>query len=143
MQIAFFPEWLFARVPVSREQAKWLNMLCSGVFVIVIAALALDRVESLPHFCLLQRALGIPCPGCGILHSLNASFHGDFHRAWIANPAGLVLAIALLFQVGGSALLLAGLSAQRRVERFDGYLLKVFACVTLAVWIYRVSVAIL
>ena len=97
MQIALFPEWLFTWIAISRERARWLNLLCSGVLIIVITALALDRVESLPHFCLFQLALGIPCPGCGILHSLNASFHGELHRAWGANPAGLVLASALLF----------------------------------------------
>lgn len=142
MQIALFPEWLFTWAFVPQEQASRLNLLFSGIVVIVVAALALDRLESLPHFCLFQRVLGIPCPGCGILHSLNASFHGDLRRAWTANPAGLVLAVTLLFQVCSSGLMLAGLSAKRSFEMAEGVLVRAFICIALAVWIYRVSITI-
>ena len=142
MEIALFPEWLFIWGFVSREQARRLNLLCSGMVVIIVVALALNRLESLPHFCLFQRVLGIPCPGCGILHSLNASFHGDFRRAWTANPAGLMLAVTLLFQICGSGLILAGLSVKRSFEMIDGALVRVFMCIALAVWIYRVSITI-
>src|SRR5689334_11181909 len=126
MNIALFPEWLFTWTAISRDQARWLNLFCSGVLVIVVTALALDRVEGIPHFCLFQKVLGIPCPGCGILHSLNAAFHGSFHRAWTANPAGLALAVALLFQVCNSALMLAGLPSKRSLQRLESGLLKGF-----------------
>src|SRR5262244_3123304 len=131
MQIALFPEWMLAWVFASPERRRWLNLLFSGIVVILITALALDRVESLPHFCLFQRVLGIPCPGCGILHSLNASFHGDFRRAWAANPAGLVLAPMLLFQVSNSGLMLAGFSAKRSFEMTDDVLARAFMCIAL------------
>src|SRR5690349_24373678 len=142
MQIALFPEWMLAWVFVSRERVRWLNLLVSGVVVILITALALDRIESLPHFCLFQKVLGIPCPGCGILHSLNAGFHGEFHRAWLANPAGLVLAFALLFQVCGSGLMLVGLATKRWVIWLESGVVKSLVSVALAVWIYRVSITI-
>lgn len=142
MEIALFPEWLFRWTTISRERARWVNLLFSGVSIILVTAFALDRMESVPHFCLFQKVLGIPCPGCGILHSLNASFRGDFHAAWMANPAGLVLAGALLFQVCSSVLLLAGIAAERRVEWLESGVVKSFICVAMAVWIYRVSITI-
>lgn len=142
MQIALFPEWMLAWAFVSRERARLFNLLFSSVLVIVVTALALDRVESVPHFCLFQKLLGIPCPGCGILHSLNASFHGDFHRAWLANPAGLVMAVAILFQVCSSTLMLAGVAAQRHVDWVESGVVKTFISVALAVWIYRISITI-
>jgi hypothetical protein len=142
MQIALLPEWLFRWTTISRERARSLNLLCSSVLIILSTAFALGRIEGLPHFCLFQKLLGIPCPGCGILHSLNASFRGDFHAAWRANPAGLVLAVALLFQACSSVLLLAGIAAERGVEWLEGGAVKSFICVAMAVWIYKVSIAI-
>jgi hypothetical protein len=142
MEIALFPEWLFAWTTISRERARWLNLLCSSALTIVVMALALDLVEGLPHFCLFQKVLGIPCPGCGILHSLNAGFHGDVRGTWTANPAGLVLAVGLLFQVCSSGLVLAGIAAPRRVEWLQGGVVKSFMFVAMAVWIYRVSITI-
>jgi hypothetical protein len=142
MEIALFPERLFTWTAISRERARWLNLLCSGVLVIVITTLALDRVEGVPHFCLFQKVLGIPCPGCGILHSLNAGFHGDVRGTWTANPAGLLLAVGLLFQVFSSALVLAGIASQRRVEWLQGWVVKSFISAAMAVWIYRVSITI-
>ena len=142
MQIALFPEWMLAWAFVSRERARSVNLLFSSVLVIVVTAFALDRVESVPHFCLFQKVLGIPCPGCGILHSLNASFRGDFHRAWLENPAGLVMAAAILFQVCGSTLMLAGVAAQRHVESLESGVVKTFISIALAVWVYRVSITI-
>jgi hypothetical protein len=140
MQIALFPEWLLSSVPLSREQARWLNLLFSGALVIILVALSLDRVESLPHFCLIQRTLGIPCPGCGILHSLNGTFRCDFRQAWSANPAGLVLALGLMFQVCGSAVVLAGFPLSQQLEKFDLFLARAFGVGAVAVWIYRVSI---
>jgi hypothetical protein len=139
MQIALLPEWLLDGMPITREQSRCLNLLCSGVLVIGVVALMLDRLESVPHFCLFQRVLGIPCPGCGILHSLNASFHFNFRTAWHANPSGLALALALVFQVCGSALMLQGLPLSLKLEKLDSLCARVFGILAVAVWVYRVS----
>ena len=140
MHIALFPEWLLDRVPIKREQSRCLNLLCSGVLVIAVVALMLDRLESVPHFCLFQRVLGIPCPGCGILHSLNASFHSNFRSAWKANPSGLVLALALVFQVCRSVLMLRRLPLALKLEKLDIWFAKAFGVLAVVVWVYRVSI---
>ena len=140
MQIALFPEWLFVRAAITRQHARSLNLLCSGILVITVVALMLDRLESVPHFCLFQRVLGIPCPGCGILHSLNASFHWKFRTAWHTNPSGLVLALALVFQICSSALMLQGLPLSVNLERLDTWFARVFVGLAVAVWVYRVSI---
>jgi Protein of unknown function (DUF2752) len=142
MQIALFPEWLLDLVPLASEQSRWLNLLLSGLFVMVVVTLAFDRVESLPHFCLFQRALGIPCPGCGILHSLNASLRCNFRQAWSANPAGLVLALGLMLQVFGSALALGGSPISKLLANLENCFTKAFAVVAAMVWAYRISITL-
>jgi len=41
--------------------------------------------------CLLKKATGIPCPSCGATRSMIALIHGDFLKAILWNPMGLLL----------------------------------------------------
>jgi hypothetical protein len=54
---------------------------------------------------LLQRVLGIPCPGCGISRSLLAAAHFHFSSAWNFNPAGIPIWFFLLFEIGARTLI--------------------------------------
>jgi Protein of unknown function (DUF2752) len=71
-----------------------------GVFVSTILAIAaVPLLAFIPHFCLMQRVLHMPCPGCGITHSLLALSVADFGGSFRANPAGMPLAAGLCFQL--------------------------------------------
>jgi hypothetical protein len=41
--------------------------------------------------CLLYKATGLHCPGCGMTRAAYATLHGDFPRAFRMNPVGMVL----------------------------------------------------
>jgi hypothetical protein len=47
----------------------------------------------------MKKLLGIPCPGCGISHSMMAAFRLDLGKAWFANPAGIGVALLFSFQI--------------------------------------------
>ncbi|MBI2343916.1 MAG: DUF2752 domain-containing protein [Deltaproteobacteria bacterium] len=45
--------------------------------------------------CLFHRALGIPCPSCGLTTSLATLLQGDWQNAWAIHPFGPLLALCL------------------------------------------------
>jgi hypothetical protein len=40
--------------------------------------------------CLWQVLLGVPCPGCGMIHALLAIARGSLREAWALNPTSFV-----------------------------------------------------
>jgi hypothetical protein len=48
------------------------------------------------NVCLFKRITTLPCPSCGATHSIMYLIHGDFNRAFMENPLGIILAICLL-----------------------------------------------
>jgi hypothetical protein len=58
-----------------------------------------------PTMCPFRLALGVPCPFCGLSHSLLAVGQGDLAHAFSLNPLGLVaplVAVAVLLAVAHS-----------------------------------------
>ena len=141
MVVSFLPPMLLARMGL-REATGWhANVVLSHL--IAFAGLCLtplaDWIDAIPHGCLSQSTLGLPCPGCGITRSATALKAGEFGRAFAANPAGPCLAAGFAVQFGLHSFALArGRSDSRatanRVSRYVGR--SVVACLLL-VWFFR------
>jgi hypothetical protein len=106
MEPALLPIWLTKRWQVPFAISRNINILasCSLIILILMSGLG-SRFAAIPHFCLLQRVLGIPCPGCGITRSLLATAHLHFSAAWNFNPAGIAIWLFLLFEIAARTLI--------------------------------------
>ena len=51
---------------------------------------------AVPTVCLFKEVTGLACPSCGTTRSLLLLFHGNISAAFMANPFGLLLALALV-----------------------------------------------
>ncbi len=68
-----------------------------AVIILVICFFMFFPVEkSNINFCLFNRLLHIPCPLCGMLHSLHYSASGDFSLAFSFNLSGPILFLIML-----------------------------------------------
>lgn len=142
MEIAFLPPWLLTRI-CPRVNARDLNLLLSGCLLVAVVFVGCNGVERIPHICLSQAILGIPCPGCGIIHSVNASLHLRFAQAWTANPAGILVALALLVQILSNICALNLASRASSVKRAHSSLVHAVTVSLLVVWVVRVIPRIL
>lgn len=79
--------------------------------IVVAAALPADHIENGPVLCLFRRLTGLPCPGCGLTRSWVYLMHGDLTHAFLSNPFGPLLVLAVL------ALAVAVVRARIRHER--------------------------
>lgn len=66
--------------------------------------------------CPLRVATGLPCLGCGCTHAFQYAVRGALAAALLANPLGLVLAVACLAHVLWTALRLGGLPYAPEIE---------------------------
>lgn len=95
LEIDFCPRWVLHRLGVPCEAQHHTGLLLSNM-IALIAPLLLIR---LPHICLMQWFLHIPCPGCGVLHAMTSLLRLNFVQAWHFNPAGIPLTCMLCFQI--------------------------------------------
>ena len=133
MEINVCPEWLLAKLKVPAGARIHVALLLSSLLALTISPV-LTRI---PHFCLMQRVLGIPCPGCGILHSLIAVLQLHFAAAWQSNPAGIALALFLVLQICGRTLALAFKMNLQLLARFSQAGQGVVIALLFSVWFAR------
>jgi len=86
----------------------------------------------------MKKLLGIPCPGCGISHSVMAAYQFDLTKAWLANPAGIGVALLFFFQIGARPVAIALPRASAAVSSISQYGSNFSVIVLFLVWTYRV-----
>jgi hypothetical protein len=122
--------------PDAAHHAKVLVGSCAVAAVFLHASL-LRAVTSLPHFCLFERLLGIPCPGCGMTGSLASLANGDLASSLALHPVGVGLVLAVAVQsLARAARLLRWAPAgapERLIRTLNGGILVAL----LAVWAQR------
>ena len=133
MEINVCPPWMLAKLGVPPGKRLHVGILLSSLLALTISPI----LVRLPHFCLAQKMLGIPCPGCGVMHSLIAISHLQFHQAWMFNPAGIVLASYLVFQMFGRSLVLASVLNAGGVSAMSRHGQTGVIAALLAVWLVR------
>jgi Protein of unknown function (DUF2752) len=133
MEITFIPRWILAWLFVDEDRRFHLN--CAVSALLIVAGIPLLKV--IPHICLAQTLLGIPCPGCGITHALAALGHFDLRAAWIANPAAMVVGLLFAFQIFArpAALFIPRISGN--VSRAGRCLSAAAIFALMAVWVLR------
>jgi hypothetical protein len=134
MEIDICPRWILTWLRVPEPSQHHVALLVSTVF----ALLSIPIMARIPHFCLMRKAFGIACPGCGISHSLSAILRLNPAAAWEANPAGLGVASVFCFQLVARPVALAAPGAGDFVSRISRHISTVTLGCLLLVWISRV-----
>ena len=134
MEIDFCPRWILAKLHVPERSQHHLAILISTLVVLLLVPI----IPHVPHFCLMKKILGIPCPGCGISHSLMAAFRFDLAKAWFANPAGIGVALLFSFQIVARPIAIALPRAAGVVSSISRYGSNFSVILLFLVWSYRV-----
>lgn len=134
MEIDFCPRWVLAKLRIPERSQHHFAILLSTL----IALLLVPIIPHVPHFCLMKKALGIPCPGCGISHSVISAFQFDLARAWFANPAGIAIALLFSFQVIARPIAIALPQAAKAVSSISRYGSNFSVILLFVAWAYRV-----
>ena len=133
MEINICPQWVLARFGLRASDQRHVGIFLSTLCALLAAPLLIH----LPHFCIMQKVFHLPCPGCGILHSLSALLSLDFGRAVHFNPAGIVLAAVFCFQIAARPIAVVWKRTSVTIEKLS----RAGSCLAVAslfaVWIGR------
>jgi len=91
--------------------------------------------------CWFKEHYGFPCPTCGMTRSVILTMHGDFHNAFLLNPAGPFLIAGLIIVVLIALRLpLTGLKEIKSRQLALGLSLYgwIFMCIMLGQWTLKI-----
>ncbi len=134
MEINYFPRWILTKLHVPERSQHHFAVLISTLLILLFVPM----IPHVPHFCLMKKFLGIPCPGCGISHSLMGAFRFDLAKAWGANPAGIAIALLFCYQMVARPVAIALPRSAELVSSISRYGSNFSVIVLFLVWIYRV-----
>ena len=134
MEIDFCPRWILTKLRIPERSQHHFAILISTLIILLLVPL----VPHVPHFCLVKKFLGIPCPGCGISHSVMATLRLDMAKAWFANPAGISVALLFAFQIVARPVAIVQPRAAGLVSSISQYGSNFSVVLLFAVWAYRV-----
>jgi hypothetical protein len=134
MEINFCPRWILTKLHVPERSRHHFAILISTLLIMLFVPM----IPHVPHFCLMKKFLGIPCPGCGISHSLTAAFRFDLAKAWFFNPAGIAVALLFCYQIVARPVAIALPPASAAVSSISRYGSNISVVLLFVVWAYRV-----
>jgi hypothetical protein len=133
MEIDICPRLFLAMLGIP-ERTRDHAALFLSTFVILAL---LPLIAYIPHFCLMQKVLGMPCLGCGVSRSLLALLRLRPAIAWAANPAGFAVAALLLFQVVARPIAIAAPEMSEFISKMSRRLGNMALTCLLVVWASR------
>jgi hypothetical protein len=134
MEIDFCPRWILTKLRVPERSQHHVAILISTL----AALLLVPMIPHVPHFCLMKKLLGSPCPGCGISHSIMAAFRLEMAKAWFANPAGIGIALLFSFQIIARPFAIVVPGAAGFVSSISRHASNFSVILLFLVWTYRV-----
>jgi hypothetical protein len=135
MEFYLCPAWLFNGMGGRWIPDARVRMHAAYLASNLLLLAALPPVQLLPHFCLLQTLVGIPCPGCGITHAVLLAFALHFRESLAANPAGVAIAATIGFQFVARPWAIVDGRASNLVTRISRWLGSLSVACLSAVWI--------
>jgi hypothetical protein len=136
MEIDICPRWVLVHLRLPAQYQYHVALLVSTVLALAFLPVAMH----VPHFCLIRTFLGIPCPGCGVSHSIMAILHLNLIMAWNANPAGIAVALFFCFQLVARPIAIMAPRTSDLISHASRYISNLVLGGLLVVWILRVIV---
>lgn len=139
LDVALLPRRLFKRLPLGHGAAHHVNVLLSVALItlIFLSERAFRFVESLPHWCLVEGLLGVPCPGCNISGSLSLIAHGAFASSLRLHPCGVLLVGVVAVQSAARVAVLLRLAPECSANGLIKTLGESFILALLLCWLFR------
>jgi hypothetical protein len=139
LDVALLPPRLLRRLPIGGSAEHHVNVLLSLSLIVVVFlnGWALGLLESLPHGCLSEYMLGIPCPGCDMTGSLSLIAQGSVASSLRLQPCGLLLVAVVAVQSATRFTLLLRWVREDAAIGFIKLLGNAFVVVLLAWWFHR------
>ncbi len=139
MVISFIPQSIIKRLSSDdRKQIHWNVLLSTCIVLVVMAIVPLKWLDALPHFCLIQKLGGIPCPACGIIRSVASLFDLHFRESVHFHPVGIALVSSFLLQIPLRMMALHRARLNAWAENLSKWITRFIIASLLVYWLFEI-----
>lgn len=103
MEIAIIPNWIIKYLSKDYFRQNDFNILISNsliiLFFLIFKNVLIDFLGHIPHFCLIDKIIGVECPVCGTIRAFCELSNGNLDNAYLLNATSILVALFFIFQI--------------------------------------------
>ncbi len=139
MDIAIIPNWLIKNLSKEFVKQNNLNILISNLLIILLFLILKNSIIGflghIPHFCLIDKIIGVECPVCGTTRAFCELSNGNLRNAYTLNAASILVAVFFISQIPLRLVALIDQNRSKTINVISKYASKGLLAIILLSWI--------
>lgn len=144
MEISIIPRWMIRYLSTDSSRQHDVNILISNFFILSFFILfknsLLEFLNLFPHFCLIDKLFGVPCPVCGTTRAFCELSNGNLSNAFYLNSTSLLVALFFFLQIPFRIFSLVKTNTYKKVNLLSKYFGNVILLIVLLNWIFKIVI---
>ena len=144
MEISIIPKWILKYFSDEYFRQNDISILASNILVIATFFLfkntAIDFLNLLPHFCLIDKLFGVECPVCGTTRAFCELGNGNINKALTLNFTSLFVASFFILQIPLRVISLLKESSHTKINLLSKYLGGIILLLIITSWLIKLFI---
>jgi hypothetical protein len=144
MEIAIIPNWLMKYLSKDYFRQNDFNILISNsmiiIFFLIFKNVLIDFLGYIPHFCLIDKIIGVECPVCGTTRAFCELSNGNIGNAYLLNATSLLVALFFIFQLPLRLISLIDENKRKIINIISKFLSRSILTIILLNWIINLFI---
>ena len=146
MEIAIIPNWLIKYVSKDYFRQNDFNILISNLLIIlfflIFKNVFIDFLGLIPHFCLIDKIIGVECPVCGTTRAFCELSNGNLKNAYLLNATSIIVALFFISQIPLRLISLINKNRTKTINTISKFLSRGILTIILLNWIINLFIKI-
>lgn len=141
MEVSIIPRFLIKKISNNNiQQVNWNILISTCLILLLIPFINISTLNSIPHFCLFQKIVGIPCPVCGVTRSVVSLSEFNIVESFSYNPAGILIVFSLVLQIPLRIIVLINEKYFKIIQKFSKIVLFIVILSLLLQWFLKINI---
>jgi len=110
------------------------------IFFLIFKNVLIDFLGYIPHFCLIDKIIGVECPVCGTTRAFCELSNGNIGNAYLLNATSLLVALFFIFQLPLRLISLIDENKRKIINIISKFLSRSILTIILLNWIINLFI---
>ena len=144
MEIAIIPKWLIKYLSNDYFRQNNFNILISNSLIILFFLIfkngLIDFLGYIPHFCLIDKIIGVECPVCGTTRAFCELSNGNLNNAYFLNATSILVALFFISQIPLRLISIINENKSKIINTISKFLSRSILIIILLNWIINLFI---